>query len=85
MAKKQEERTIILDNGEVVKATFPIVVSASRSTDIPAFYSDWFFERLKKGYSAWTNPFNGKKSYVAYEDTRFIVFGRKIHALFLII
>ncbi|ROT06067.1 DUF1848 domain-containing protein [Lepagella muris] len=77
MAKKQEERTIILDNGEVVKATFPIVVSASRSTDIPAFYSDWFFERLKKGYSAWTNPFNGKKSYVAYEDTRFIVFWSK--------
>lgn len=35
------------------------------------------FERLKKGYSAWTNPFNGKKSYVAYEDTRFIVFWSK--------
>lgn len=77
MNKKQEDRTIILDNGEIAKATFPVVVSASRSTDIPAFYADWFFERLQKGYSAWTNPFNGKKSYVAYEDTQFIVFWSK--------
>ena len=77
MVKKQEDRTIILDNGEEAKATFPIVVSASRSTDIPAFYADWFFERLKRGYSAWTNPFNGKKSYVSYEDTKFIVFWSK--------
>ncbi len=77
MAKKQENRTIILDNGEEAKATFPIIVSASRSTDIPACYADWFFDRLRKGYSAWTNPFNGKKSYIAYEDTRFIVFWSK--------
>lgn len=77
MAKRQEDRAVVLDNGEVAKATFPIVVSASRSTDIPAFYADWFFERLKMGYSAWTNPFNGKKSYVAYEDTKFIVFWSK--------
>lgn len=77
MSNKQEDRTVILDNGEIAKATFPVVVSASRSTDIPAFYADWFFERLKKGYSAWTNPFNGKKCYVAYEDTRFIVFWSK--------
>lgn len=59
------------------EAQFPVIVSASRSTDIPAFYSDWFFDRLKKGYSAWTNPFNGVKSYVAYRDTRFIVFWSK--------
>ena len=56
----------------------PILVSASRSTDIPAFYADWFFYRLDKaGYSAWTNPFNGVKSYVSYKDTRFIVFWSK--------
>lgn len=77
MAKKQEDRFVTLDNGEVAKATFPIVVSASRSTDIPAFYADWFFNRLKKGYSAWTNPFNGVKSYVGYADTKFIVFWSK--------
>ena len=60
-----------------VNAQFPLIVSASRSTDIPAFYADWFFHRLKVGYSVWTNPFNGVRSYVSYEDTRFIVFWSK--------
>lgn len=77
MAKKQADRYVKLDNGEMAKATFPVVVSASRSTDIPAFYADWFFHRLEKGYSAWTNPFNGVKSYVGYADTKFIVFWSK--------
>jgi DNA repair photolyase len=65
------------ENGETVDAQAPIIVSASRSTDIPAFYADWFFHRLKVGYSAWTNPFNGVKSFVSYQDTRFIVFWSK--------
>jgi len=65
------------ENGETFKAQAPIIVSASRSTDIPAFYADWFFHRLKVGYSAWTNPFNGVKSYVSYQNTRFIVFWSK--------
>lgn len=64
-------------NGELVEMQVPEIVSASRSTDIPAFYSDWFFHRLKVGYSAWTNPFNGVKSYVSYKNTRFIVFWSK--------
>lgn len=62
---------------KLVKAQAPIIVSASRSTDIPAFYADWFFNRLEKGYSAWKNPFNGVKSYVSYDRTRFIVFWSK--------
>lgn len=65
------------ENGEIVQMQIPEIVSASRSTDIPAFYADWFFHRLKVGYSAWTNPFNGVKSYVSYKDTRFIVFWSK--------
>lgn len=65
------------DNGELVEAQAPVIVSASRSTDIPAFYADWFFHRLKEGYSAWTNPFNGVKSFVSYENCRFIVFWSK--------
>ena len=68
---------IIRDNGDVVEAQAPIIVSASRSTDIPAFYADWFFNRLEKGYCAWTNPFNGVQSYVSFEKTRFIVFWSK--------
>ena len=71
------KKQIQLDSGQIVPAQAPEIVSASRSTDIPAFYADWFFNRLKKGYSAWTNPFNGVKSYVAYDNTRFIVFWSK--------
>ena len=65
------------ENGEQVWMQVPEIVSASRSTDIPAFYADWFFHRLKVGYSAWTNPFNGVKGYVSYKNTRFIVFWSK--------
>ena len=65
------------ENGERIWMQVPEIVSASRSTDIPAFYADWFFHRLKVGYSAWTNPFNGTKSYVSYKNTRFIVFWSK--------
>ena len=61
----------------MVPAQFPVIVSASRSTDIPGFYADWFLHRLKIGYSAWTNPFNGVQSYVSYRDTRMIVFWSK--------
>lgn len=64
-------------DGQIVEAQAPFIVSASRSTDIPAFYSDWFFYRLNKGYSAWTNPFNGVKSYISYDQTRFIIFWSK--------
>ena len=68
---------LLNDSGEIVSAHAPVIVSASRSTDIPAFYSDWFLHRLKKGYSAWTNPFNGVKSYVSYNNVRLIVFWSK--------
>lgn len=71
------EHTEIIIDGKMVKAQAPLIISASRSTDIPAFYADWFFDRLDKGYSAWTNPFNGVKNYVAYTNTKFIVFWSK--------
>lgn len=77
MAKSTDKIQITLDSGVKAEAQAPIIVSVSRSTDIPAFYADWFFERLKRGYSAWTNPFNGVTSYVAFSNTRFIVFWSK--------
>ena len=30
--------------GAKVMAQMPLIVSASRSTDVPAFYSDWFID-----------------------------------------
>ena len=68
---------IIRENGVNVDAQAPVIISASRSTDIPAFYADWFFNRLQVGYSAWTNPFNGTQSYISYAKVRFIVFWSK--------
>lgn len=68
---------IQLENGQEAEAQEPIIISASRATDIPAFYADWFFNRLEKGYSAWTNPFNGVKSYISYKKIRLIVFWSK--------
>jgi len=34
------------------------VISASRRTDIPAFYSEWFMNRIRDGYVRWVNPFS---------------------------
>ena len=65
------------DDGELVPMQVPMIISASRSTDIPAFYADWFFHRLKVGYSVWKNPFNGISNYVSYKNTHFIVFWSK--------
>lgn len=74
---KHEKVSIIRETGERMDAVAPIVISASRSTDIPAFHLDWFFSRLKKGYCAWVNPFNQKASYVSFQNTRVIVFWSK--------
>ena len=74
---KHEKVSIIRETGEKVDAVAPIVVSASRSTDIPAFHLDWFFNRLKKGYCSWVNPFNQKASYVSFKNTRVIVLWSK--------
>lgn len=63
--------------GEWAKTLAPVIVSASRATDIPAFYADSFFKSLDQGHTIWTNPFNGKLSYVNFANTRFIVFWSK--------
>ena len=68
---------IINDSGQKVEATAPIIISASRSTDIPAFYAKWFFNRLAKGYCVWYNPFNQLPTYISFEKCRAIVFWTK--------
>ncbi|MDR1160724.1 MAG: DUF1848 domain-containing protein [Tannerellaceae bacterium] len=70
---------IELQSGGFADAQAPVIISASRSTDIPAFYTDWFFNRLKEGYVKWTNPFNGVPLYVSFQNTRLIVFWSKDH------
>jgi len=45
-----------------------MVISASRRTDIPAFYSRWFANRIRAGYADVPNPFN--PSQVRHVDLR---------------
>ena len=35
-----------------------MIISASRRTDIPSYYSDWFFRRLDAGFVCTRNPMN---------------------------
>jgi DNA repair photolyase len=75
--KSWDKIDITTDQGDVVEGIAPIIISASRSTDIPAFYAKWFLNRLDKGYVKWINPFNRKPQYVSFQKTRVIVFWTK--------
>lgn len=52
------------------------VVSASRRTDIPAWYARWFMERVRQGFCEWVNPFSGQRRRVSLrpEDVAAFVF-----------
>lgn len=69
--------TITTQSGELVEASAPLILSASRSTDIPAFYAQWFINRLRAGYCVWYNPFNQKPTYVSFQNCRVVVFWTK--------
>lgn len=74
---KHQTISIRNDRGMEVLAQAPMIISASRATDIPAFYAEWFFRRLDMGYVRWRNPFSGQDSYVSFGNTRLIVFWSK--------
>ena len=38
-----------------------MIISASRRTDIPSYYSDWFFCRMEAGFVYTRNPLNPKQ------------------------
>jgi hypothetical protein len=50
------------------------IISVSRRTDIPAFYGDWFMERVKEGFAGYVNPFSGKKHMVSLKPDEVICF-----------
>lgn len=68
---------VTTDQGQQVEAVNPVIISASRSTDIPAFYAKWFFNRLAKGYCVWYNPFNQKPLYISFKNCKVVVFWTK--------
>ncbi|HEY9204920.1 MAG TPA: DUF1848 domain-containing protein [Candidatus Methanoperedens sp.] len=63
----------------------PRIISVSRRTDIPAFYGDWFMNRLKEGFAGYVNPFGGQKYIVSLEpqDVACFVFWSKNFSPFL--
>ncbi len=65
------------NNGEMIEAIAPVIISASRSTDIPAFYAKWFINRLKAGYCVWYNPFNQQPMYISFKNAKVVVFWTK--------
>ena len=73
-----EKEKITLTDGSSAEAVCPVIISASRATDIPAFFAEWFWNRLKAGYLRRTNPFNANQvQYVSFSRTRVIVFWSK--------
>lgn len=43
------------------KEGFIMIISASRRTDIPNYYSQWFFNRIKEGFAYVRNPMNARQ------------------------
>ena len=61
------------------------IISVSRRTDIPAFYSQWFMNRINEGFAGVVNPYGGKKYIVSLkpEDVSCFVFWSKNFTPFL--
>lgn len=61
------------------------IISVSRRTDIPAFYSEWFSNRISEGFVGYENPFGGQKYVLSLkkEDVLTYVFWSKNYRPFL--
>jgi DNA repair photolyase len=62
------------------KAGLPMtIISASRRTDIPAFYAEWFMNRVRAGFVRWPNAYGGPPYEVSLrpEDVSAVVFWSK--------
>ena len=61
------------------------IISASRRTDIPAFYRDWFYQKVEQKYVDTPNPFSGKSIHISLDPDEIsaIVFWSKNYQPFL--
>ncbi len=68
-----------------MSATPCVVISASRRTDIPAFYMKWFMEQIEKGFFETINPYNRVKRVIdaSCDNVHTIVFWSKNFRPFL--
>ncbi len=70
-------KTITLNDGTSIEASAPMIISASRATDIPAFFAEWLINSFERGYVFRINPFNGKRYCISLSSCKFIVFWSK--------
>lgn len=77
MGQRTWESVLVRTPSGPEAAVAPVIVSASRATDIPACYGDWLLRRLRAGWCARVNRFNGRRQLVSFERTRAIVFWTK--------
>lgn len=54
--------------------TRPVVISASRRTDIPAFFPDWFSRCLDAGEAVYRHPYSGRPASVPLDRERVAAF-----------
>ncbi len=57
-----------------------MIISASRRTDIPRFFTGWFMQRVREGFFCSRNPFNPadvRRTSLAPADVEAIVFWSK--------
>jgi len=82
-ARSQED--YILLEGKTVLCNKPQIISVSRRTDIPAFYGEWFMQRVRQGWALTCNPFSQRAFRVSLrpEDVGAFVFWSKNFAPFL--
>ncbi len=61
------------------------IISASRRTDIPAFYGRWFMRRVEVGFAGVINPFGGQRFVISLkpEDVTAFVFWSKDFTAFV--
>lgn len=76
MASVWKNETISLYDGTPYEATAPVIVSASRHTDIPAFHAQDFAYSLKRGFAEIAG-YGGVKDYVSFANARVFVFWSK--------
>lgn len=55
----------------------PLLISASRATDIPAFHGQWLMERLRAGFVDKLNPYNKQPQRIYFNRAKAIIFWTK--------
>lgn len=77
MIRLLSRETLTLPDGSTVPASAPLIISASRATDIPSFYMPWMMNRIADGFAARINPYSGKPHFVSFSRCKGIVFWSK--------